>query len=31
MTSKTPNGIERHDAEYYGVPVSPNNIITEEF
>lgn len=25
------NGIDRHDAEYYGVPVSPDNITTEEY
>jgi hypothetical protein len=24
-----PNGIDRHDAEYYGVPVSPDNIESE--
>jgi len=25
------NSIDRHDAEYYGVPVNPDNIITEEY
>ena len=25
------NGIDRHDAEYYGVPVNPDNITTEEY
>jgi hypothetical protein len=25
------NGIDRHDAEYYGVPVNPDNIITEGY
>ena len=25
------NGIDRHDAEYYGVPVNPDNIILEEY
>jgi hypothetical protein len=25
------NGIDRHDAEYYGVPVSPENIDIEEY
>jgi hypothetical protein len=26
-----PNGIDRHDAEYYGVPVVPANITTEGY
>jgi len=25
------NPLDRHDAEYYGVPVDPDNITTEEY
>lgn len=25
------NALDRHDAEYYGVPVDPDNITTEEY
>jgi hypothetical protein len=26
-----PNGIDRHDAEYYGIPVDPDNITLEYY
>ena len=25
------NALDRHDAEYYGVPVDPDNITTEDY